>query len=141
MNGHIKIIIKALTLKPKIVFLIDGLGAFLTVLFLNSILKTFNEYFGMPLKTLTLLSIIALIFAIYSLSCFVFSDNNSQKLLRPIIVANLTYCILTIGLVIYFYSKLTTVCISYFVGEILIISGLIYIEIKTLKVCNQRIRS
>lgn len=141
MNGHIKIIIKALTLKPKIVFLIDGLGAFLTALFLNSILKTFNEYFGMPLKTLTLLSIIALIFAIYSLSCFVFSDNNSQKLLRPIIVANLTYCILTIGLVIYFYSKLTTVCISYFVGEILIISGLIYIEIKTLKVCNQRIRS
>lgn len=136
MSGHIKKNIKGLTLKPKIVFLIDGLGAFLTALFLNIILKTFNEYFGMPLKTLTLLSIIALIFAIYSLSCFVFSDNNLQRLLRPIIVANLTYCILTIGFVINFYSKLTTVGVSYFVGEILIISGLIYIEIKTLKVCN-----
>jgi hypothetical protein len=51
------------------------------------------------------------------------------------------YCILTIGLVIYFYSKLTTLGISYFVGEILILSALIHIEIKTLKVCNQRIHS
>lgn len=141
MSGHINTIIKALTFKPKIVFLIDGLGAFLTVVFLNTILRTFNEYFGMPLKTLTLLSIIALTFAIYSLSCFVFSDDKSQNLLRPIIVANLTYCILTIGLVIYFYSKLTTLGISYFVGEILILSALIHIEIKTLKVCNQRIHS
>lgn len=35
MNGHIKKIINALALKPKIVFLVDGLGAFITALFLN----------------------------------------------------------------------------------------------------------
>jgi len=129
--------IKTLTLKPKIVFLIDGLGAVLTAIHLITV-KTFNEYFGMPLKTLTVLSIIAFIFAIYSLSCFAFSDNNSQKLLRPIIVANLTYCILTLGIVIYFYNKLTILGLTYFFGEILIISGLVYIELKTLKASKQK---
>jgi len=129
--------IKTLTLKPKIVFLIDGLGAVLTAILLITV-KTFNEYFGMPLKTLTVLSIIAFIFAIYSLSCFAFSDNNSQKLLRPIIVANLTYCILTLGIVIYFYNKLTILGLTYFFGEILIISGLVYIELKTLKASKQK---
>jgi len=134
----LKRIIKTLTLKPKIVFLIDGLGAVLTAILLITVLKTFNEYFGMPLKTLTVLSIIAFIFAIYSLSCFAFSDNNSQKLLRPIIVANLTYCILTLGIVIYFYNKLTILGLTYFFGEILIISGLVYIELKTLKASKQK---
>lgn len=119
-------------MKPKTVFLIDELGAVLTAILLMTI-RTYNEYFGMPRKTLTILSIVALIFAIYSFSCFLFSHNNSQKLLRPIIVANLTYCILTLGLVIYFYNRLTILGLAYFTGEILIICGLVHIELKTLK--------
>ena len=133
MIGRIKEIIKALTLKPKSVFLVDGVGAVLTAFLLITVLKTFNEYFGMPRETLTILSILALILAIYSFSCFAFSDNNSQKLLKPIIVANLTYCILTLGLVVYFYNKLTILDLTYFGGEILIIGGLVYIELKTLE--------
>jgi len=133
MIGRIKEIIKALTLKPKSVLLVDGVGAFLTAFLLITVLKTFNEYFGMPQKTLSILSILALILAIYSFSCFAFSDNNSQKFLKPIIVANLTYCILTLGLVIYFYKKLTILGLTYFGGEILIIGGLVYIELKTLE--------
>jgi len=139
MIGRIKRIIKALTLKSKTVFLIDGLGATLTTILLIAVLKTFNQCFGMPRKTLTILSILALILAIYSFSCFAFSHNNPQKLLRPIIVANLTYCILTLGLVIYFYNKLTILGLAYFVGEILIICGLVYIELKTLKALRQNI--
>ena len=133
MIGRIKRIIKALTLKPRSVFLVDGVGAVLTAFLLITVLKTFNEYFGMPRETLTILSILALILAIYSFSCFAFSDNNSQKLLKPIIVANLTYCILTLGLVVYFYNKLTILGLTYFGGEILIIGGLVYIELKTLE--------
>jgi len=139
MIGRIKRIIKALTLKPKSVFLADGIGAVLTAFLLITVLKTFNEYFGMPRETLTILSMLALILAIYSFSCFVFSDNNSQKLLKPIIVANLTYCILTLGLVIYFFNKLTILGLTYFVGEILIIGGLIYIELKTLEASRTNI--
>jgi len=139
MIGHIKRIIKALTLKPKTVFLIDALGATLTTIFLIAGLKTFNEYFGMPQETLTILSILALALAIYSFFCFAFLPNNTQKLLKPVIVANLTYCILTLGFVIYYYNKLTILGLTYFVGEILIICGLVYIEIKTLKANRQNI--
>jgi len=137
MLGHIKRIKKALTLKPKTVFLIDALGAALTAIFLIAVLKTFNEYFGMPQETLTILSILALVLAIYSFSCFVFLDNNSQKLISPIIVANLAYCILTLVLAIYYYNKLTILGLIYFVGEILIICGLVYIELKTLKATRE----
>ncbi|GAA4006997.1 hypothetical protein GCM10022408_18600 [Hymenobacter fastidiosus] len=125
---------KTLNLKPKTVFLLDGLGAVLTAVILTEVLKTFNEYFGMPRKALTLLSILALIFAVYSFSCFAFSGTDSPKLLKPIIGANLTYCVLTLGLVIYFYNQLTVLGLTYFVGEILLICGLVCIEIKALKV-------
>jgi len=133
MIGHIKRIIKALSFKPKTVFLIDALGATLTAIFLIAGLKTFNEYFGMPQDTLTMLSILASVLAIYSFFCFVFLDNNTQKFLRPIIVGNLTYCILTLGFVIYYYNNLTILGLTDFVGEILIICEIVYIDLKALK--------
>jgi len=139
MIGHINEIIKALTMKPKTVFLIDSSGAVLTSIFLIAVLKTFNEFFGMPQETLTLLSIVALVLAIYSFSCFAFLDQNMQNYLRAIIAANLTYCILTLGLVIYYHNKLTILGIAYFFGEILMICGLVYIELMTLKAISQNI--
>lgn len=123
----------AKTWKPKTVFLMDGLGASLTSFLLVTVPKYFSEYFGMPQEALTLLSALALIFAIYSFSCFAFLGNNAVKLLKPIIIANLSYCALTLGLVIYFYNELTGWDLAYFLGEILIICGLVYIEVKTLK--------
>jgi len=139
MIGHINKIIKALTRKPKTVFLVDALGAALTGIFLIAVLKPFNEFFGMPKETLTFLSILALVLATYSFSCFAFLDKNIQNFLSPIIVANLTYCILTLGLVIYYHNKITILGLAYFVGEILIICGLVYIELKTLKASSQNI--
>lgn len=137
MIVYIRSIIKALTLKPKKVFLIDAFGAALTTVFLNSILKTYNEYFGMPIEILTVLSILAFVLAIYSFSCFVLLENNTQNFLIPIIVANLSYCILTIGIVTYYYNKITILGLAYFVGEILLICLLVYIELKTLEVSRQ----
>ena len=139
MIGHTKKIIKALTMKPKTVFLIDALGAALTSIFLIVILKAFYEFFGVPQETLMLLLILSLVLAIYSFSCFAFLDKNTQNFLRPLIAANLTYCILTLGLVIYYHNKLTILGLAYFVGEILIICGLVYVELKTLKASSQNI--
>jgi hypothetical protein len=51
----------------------------------------------------------------------------------PIIIANSTYCILTIGLIGYNFNRLTFLGITYFIIEILILFGLIYIEFKILK--------
>ena len=125
--------IKYLRLKPQAVLLIDGLGAVVTAILLMTIVRTLNEYFGMPQKALIALSIISLLFSVYSFSCFLFSGTSAKKLLKPIIAGNIIYCILTLGLVLYFYNWLSVFGITYFVGEVLIICGLVYIEIKTVK--------
>lgn len=115
----------------KTVFLVDGLGALLTATLLMAIVCPFNVHFGMPPEFLPLLSITALAFAAYSLSCYLF--NASKKFLLPIILANLTYCLLTLSLAIYFWHHLTFLGITYFLGEILIVIALISLELKTLK--------
>jgi hypothetical protein len=121
-----------LTLYPKRLFLIDSLGAFLTALLLFAILRTFSEYFGMPKSTPSILSIIALIFCVYSLYCFFLVNKNWHPFLRGIIIANLLYSCLTLGLIIYNYPRLTILGVTYFLLEIVVIYGLIFFEINVL---------
>jgi hypothetical protein len=125
--------IKRLTSNPKMLFLIDGLGALLTAFFLFAILRTFNQYFGMPQKIVTYLSFIAIIFCLYSLCCFFLVKANWQLFLRIITTANLLYCCLTISLIVYYYRSLTLLGITYFVAEISIICYLVLIELKMLR--------
>lgn len=122
---------RSLTLKT--VFLIDAIGAVVTSFLLAAVLRTFNEYFGMPKNILSLLSIVAIIFAAYSFSCFVFLKQNSQNFLKPIILANFSYCILTGGLIVYFKNQITLLGIAYFIGEILVVFAVIYIELRAVK--------
>lgn len=125
--------IKRPELKPKTLFLVDGLGAFVTALFLFGILRTFHELFGMPEVVVTYLSVIAAIFSLYSVSCFLLLKTNWRPFLRIISTANLLYCCLTGALVIYYFQKLTVLGISYFLAEIILICGLVKIELKALK--------
>jgi hypothetical protein len=125
--------IKRLTANPKTVFLVDAIGALLTAFFLFTILRTFNEYFGMPQKIVTYLSFIAIIFCLYSLCCFFLVKDNWRLFLRIISTANLLYCCLTISLIVYYYRSLTLLGITYFVAEISIICGLVLIERKMLR--------
>lgn len=126
-------IIRRLTQKPKTLFLVDSLGALVTVFFLFTILRPFHKYFGMPQITLTYLSLIAAIFCLYSITCFLLLKHNWQPFLRTISIANLLYCSLTIGLVIYYYYSLTLLGITYFLVEIILVCGLVFVELKTLR--------
>ena len=125
-------ILRQLTLKPKCIFLIDGLGAILTVAILFSVLRPFNEYIGMPQTTLTYLSLIGVFFFLYSITCFLLLKNNWQPFLRAISIANLPYCCLTIGVVIYHYQSITILGITYFLAEIIVVCGLVFIEQRVL---------
>jgi len=127
-------IINKLTLNPKRLFLIDSFGAFLTAFFLVAILSTFEKHFGMPRQILVFLSVIALVYAIYSICCFYFIDSNWRPFLKTICIANLIYCCLTIGLVINFYSRLTVLGTSYFLLEIILICVLVIIERRALSI-------
>ena len=130
-------IIHQLAEKPKMLFLVDSLGAMLTAFLLFVVLRNFNEYFGMPKTILTYLSMIAAIFCIYSTACFLFLKDDWAPFIKAITIANLLYCILTIGLVIINFPVLTIIGIAYFLVEIAILCGLVYIEFKAATVIKQ----
>jgi hypothetical protein len=139
MTNRIQQIISQLAKTPKKIFLIDAIGAFLTALLLFAVLRTWNEYIGMPKKTITILSAIALIFCFYSTFCFLINNRNRRFFLKIIIVSNLLYCCLTLGLLIYNFQKMTIIGVIYFGVEIIIISVLIFIELAILKSIEQNI--
>lgn len=136
-NTKIKIIMKKsiqqFIAKPKNIFLLDGFGALLTALLLFFILRTFNHFFGLQKNTLLYLSLIAFIFSIYSINCFFLVSNNWRSQLKIICIANILYCILTFGIILYYFQNISAFGIIYFLGEIMIIAGIVFLEIKTIK--------
>jgi hypothetical protein len=114
---------------PKKLFFIDGAGAFLTAFLLFVVLRNFEEYIGMPETVLTGLSVLGALFCIFSVSCFLFLDKKWTLFIRIISVANLLYCVLTLGMVIWYYPALTTIGIVYFLGEVGVVCTLAYVEL------------
>ncbi|SHM02216.1 hypothetical protein SAMN05444366_2085 [Flavobacterium saccharophilum] len=118
---------------PKNIFLIDAFGAILTAFLLFFVLKTFNTFLGLSKTTLEYLSLLAVIFSVYSFSCFFLIINNWKSYLKIICIANVFYCLLTIGIIIYYYQSISVFGIAYFFGEIVIIAGLVFLEIRTIR--------
>lgn len=129
MNRWLKNCLNQLTEKPRLLFLIDSLGAFLTALMQSVLLLNCNEYFGMPPTILIYLSAIAICFFIYSAACSFLLKQHWTAFIIGISIANLFYCILTIGLLIFYYSLLKISDLVYFIAEIVIICGLVSIEL------------
>ena len=116
---------------PKYLFLIDGLGALLTAFCLEFVLARLESVFGVPQKTSHFLSIIAFIFAIYSLLSYFFVRENWRFYLKIIAFANLTYCFTTIYLIFHFNKNITHLGMIYFLGEIIVILIIVFFELKT----------
>ena len=133
MKRIINNIIIQLTGKPRILFLVDSVGALLTMLSLFVVSRTFHELIGMPVSVLTYLSILSACFCIYSASCFLFLKRNWVPFIWVIGIANLLYCFLTLGLVLVYFPQLTALGIAYFFGEIMIVGVLVYIELRVAK--------
>jgi hypothetical protein len=120
--------INQLIAHPKRIFLIDGLGAMLSAVLLIAVLARFEDLFGMPQKTLSFLSGIASFFAVYSISCSFFVIEKWKVYLKVILLANTSYCLLTIGVLLYFSQSLTILGLVYFLAEIGVVGILIWIE-------------
>jgi hypothetical protein len=132
MATRTQLIIDKLVSNPKRLFLIDGLGAFLTAFFLGVILSRFENIFGMPHRVLYVLSLVACLYTIYSCCCWFFVSDNWHPYLKGIAIANVIYLCITSGLVFYHYQRLTSVGLLYFLLELIVMSGLIVIELKML---------
>lgn len=124
-------IINKMTLTPRAMFLIDGLGALLSAFLLGIILTKFENTFGMPSKVLYFLAALPCIFAVYDFSCYWQAIENWRPFLKTIAIANLIYCFISIGFVVHHFEKLTTLGLIYFLLEFAIVIILASIEFKT----------
>lgn len=121
---------QSLSANPRKIFLIDGIGAAVSACFLGILLISFQEYIGMPTWALTILSLIALLFAIYSFSCFFWVNQNQRFFLRIIAFSNFIYCLITSLFLIQFFKQLSNIGLVYFIFELLIILTLTSIEFR-----------
>jgi drug/metabolite transporter (DMT)-like permease len=102
----------------------------LTAFLLGVVLVQFESTFGMPRKILYILAFVACLFAVYSFSCYSLISKNHHSFLMVIAIANLSYCVITLSLVFYFYHTLTRLGVAYFLIEIVIVVSLALIEIR-----------
>ena len=117
--------------EPRTLFLIDGVGALLSAFMLGILLPSFERIFGMPAPVLYLLAGMALVFALYSFTCYRRFGQHWRPFLKGIAIINLSYCALTLVLSFYHYTSLTLLGWIYFIVEIIIVVSLAFIELKT----------
>ncbi len=117
----------------KNVFLIDSLGALITASLLIQLLARFYEIFGIPEPTLYLLAYIAIGFSLYSFICHILKPKKWKIYLKIIALANLLYCVLTMSLIGYHHTSITVIGVLYFLGEIVIVTGLSFREFELAK--------
>lgn len=121
---------KTLLTDPKKIFLLDGIGAFLTSFLLLVVVRHKTELFGVLPSVCIKLSAIAFAFCVYSLICHFLARENWRSLLKVIAFANITYCVITVLLLANFYEQLTPVAYTYFSIELGIITGLSIAEFR-----------
>lgn len=115
---------------PKTIFLVDSIGAFLSAFCLMIISRFYSNYFGINPSTLQLLTILPIIFCIYSACCYLLIKRSFKSFILIIAIANFLYCLITLMLMFTLYSELTILGVSYFVIELMIIALIISIEFK-----------
>lgn len=122
-------------IKPRNLFLIDGLGAILSAVMLGVVLVALNSYIGLSSNTLYILAVIPIFFALYDFVVYLVNSKNWRPYLRIIAIANLLYCVFSIVILFTHLDSLKLLGWIYFVGELIIVGGLAIYE---LRVANSR---
>lgn len=121
------------SISPKKLFLIDGIGALISAVLIGVILTKINELIGIALPVLQFLAIPPVAFAVFSFNYFLNLPKNWKLYLTIIAIANLLYCLLTTGVILYYSETISNLGLSYFIAEIIVILVLVSIEFKTVK--------
>jgi signal transduction histidine kinase len=112
----------------KKLFLIDGIGALISVFMLGLVLVKFESHFGIPSSTLYILALLLVFFAVYDFICF--RNNASYRFLNFIAIANLLYCCFSLALVWSHRSTVTSLGWIYVVVEVFVVVVLAVVELR-----------
>ena len=118
---------------PRNVFLFDGAGAAVSGMLILGPLRFFSEQIGVSRNSLWLLGLVACLFCVYDLICFVSVKKEKPTLLKVIMLANLSYVLLTMWLLFIQRSEVTALGWIYFISEFLVIGFVIKTEMDVLK--------
>lgn len=116
-------------LVPRHLFLLDGFGALLSAVLLGLVLVHFQPLIGMPTSLLYPLAAAASGFCLHSLGCAFYPPTNWRRSLLIVAIANLLYCLITLGLIISYSHQLRPLGWLYFLAEIAIVVPLAALEI------------
>lgn len=116
-------------LKGNNIFLIDALGAAISVIFLF-LLYSFEDFFGMPKSVIKIFIFIATIFFVYSTTIYFIRPINWKLYLNISALLNISYCLFTIYHLHQNLDIITLYGYTYFIAEILVILILSTYELK-----------
>lgn len=119
-------------LDKRILFLLDGFGAFVTALFMGVLLPLFSEELGIPVWILRGFALVGVLFCIFSLFCYWRVQNIQRAHVLTIITANSLYCLFTAGVGLTL-ETITPLGLTYIVLEIIIILSVIAMEVRVLR--------
>lgn len=114
-------------LNRKSVFLLDGVGAVLSVFLSGAILPEFSDTLGLSGPLLYALAAYAALCMIYSFYCYFVVKELRGAMLRAIIAANLFYVFLSL-VIILLHSKVTDWGKGLLGVEILAVLGVVTLE-------------
>lgn len=118
----------------KKLFIVDGIGALISSLFLGIVLVNFQEYIGIPVSSLYVLAAIPILFILYDIYCYMqLNDTKAAFHLRLIAIANLWYILVSIGFAVYHFPLLRPLGFIYLLGEIIVIFCIAFIQLEVAK--------
>jgi len=123
-------LLRRLAHKPRVLLLADGLGALVSAASLGILLPSLPALFNMPVRVLYALAGVAVVLAMVSLTGYARQVKSIGRYLKIVAAANLAYCLLTIGLVVVWYSQLLVADFVYFGLELAVIGVLVYVELR-----------
>ena len=115
------------------IFLLDAIGAFLSIFLLLFVVMANEIFFGLSKSLATNLVIPILGLLIFSTSCFFLKPQNWKLLMKFVVLGNVSYCLFILATIFLNFKQLTILGVSYFLIELLIICFLIGIEIMTIR--------
>lgn len=123
-------LVNSLSSNPRKLFLLDGLGALLSIFLLGIVLVQLETFFGVPRSTLYFLAFLPCLFALYDLYCHQKVKENLGFHLKVIASLNILYCFISIGLACFHYQQLTLLAWAYFIIEIILVLTIAALEIR-----------
>lgn len=118
---------------PKILFVVDGVGAAFSAFLLGMVLPKFESLFGVPSSTLTFLASFPVLFVVFDMFAFKAEAKHLQRNLYSIAGLNGFYICLSLSFLWFHQIEITGLGYLYFGFEMAIILAFIYLQLNTAK--------